>query len=164
MELLIFSDSHGKGDAMERALDLQVGRPDGIFFLGDGVRDLDALTCDAPLYAVRGNCDWFCTGTEEELLVSLCGHTILVTHGHPYAVKSTLTTLTMRAARLGADIVLYGHTHQRRLDTVEAGTRIGDVMLSRPLYLFNPGSIGYDRSFGTLVLRPDCVFFAHGSL
>ena len=31
MDLLIFSDSHGNADAMQRAIDRSVSRPDAIF-------------------------------------------------------------------------------------------------------------------------------------
>ena len=60
MDLLIFSDSHGKADAMERVLAQQIRRPQAIIYLGDGLRDMESLRVGrADLYAVRGNCDWY---------------------------------------------------------------------------------------------------------
>ncbi len=167
MELLIFSDSHGQSDAMRRALDSQVRRPKGICFLGDGLRDTDALGNENPLYAVRGNCDWDASASDvpTELLLHFEGHTLLLTHGHLHGVKSGLGALIARAADVHADIVLFGHTHGAFLETLPTGTQIGNEVLSRPMYLFNPGSIGYGgRSFGTLLLRGDTVLLSHGSV
>ncbi|MBQ9773797.1 MAG: metallophosphoesterase family protein [Clostridia bacterium] len=170
MELLIFSDSHGKTDGMQWACDVQTKRPDGICFLGDGLRDAEAVFSQGvPLYAVRGNCDWDAASVGVPIEATLCfhGHKLLLTHGHMFGVKGGYGTLLSHAAACGADIVLCGHTHLPHEEVVPAGETLGDVTLSRPLYLFNPGSIGYDtdgqgRSFGTLLLRGDTVLFSHG--
>jgi len=170
MELLIFSDSHGRADGIRMALDRQVTRPHAVLFLGDGLRDAELLeTGGIPLYAVRGNCDTFLAGVSlfapEEYLSSFEGHLILMTHGARYGVKLGLESLIASAAQKGADIVLYGHTHVPSLKILEEGTVIGDKPLSRPMYLFNPGSIGgREQSFGVLTLRDGNVLFSHGSL
>ena len=105
MEILIFSDAHGRREGMQEAIARQVGRVDAVFFLGDGLRDAYAL--DHPsLYAVRGNCDWFSEDmAPAEIVMSLEGHTILATHGHAYGVKSGRGALIAHAAEVGADIV-----------------------------------------------------------
>ena len=55
MELLIVSDSHGRAENIQSALERQIKAPDAILFLGDGARDLDRLfVCDMPIWAVRG--------------------------------------------------------------------------------------------------------------
>ena len=167
MELLIFSDSHGRAENMSIAIDRQVKSPYAILFLGDGARDLDRLfLVDTPLWAVRGNCDWMSSDLADktERLLYLEGHTVLMTHGHEFGVKGGLGALIAHAAEVGADIVLFGHTHVPTLQTVAVGERIGKTTLSRPMYLFNPGSIGYDGSFGTLTIKEDTVLFGHGSL
>lgn len=165
MELLIFSDSHGQSDGMLRALDAQLRRPSGICFLGDGLRDLDALGDAIPVYAVRGNCDWDSASAVYPTEQVLCfeGHTLLLTHGHTYGVKGGVGALIVQAAEIGADIVLYGHTHSPALELIPAGTQIGNRVLERPMYVFNPGSVGYDRSFGALLLRGDTVLLSHGN-
>ena len=172
MELLIFSDSHGNADGIRQALMRQPRRPDAVCFLGDGVRDLDLpALCEVAVYAVRGNCDW--SRTEDvpwtERTLYLEGHTILLTHGHLHGVKSGLGGLISYAASVGADVVLFGHTHRPTERVLPAGTQVGDCVLERPMYLLNPGSVGYDedgegRSFGTLTLQGDAVLFAHGRL
>jgi putative phosphoesterase len=165
MELLIFSDSHGQTDGMLWALDAQLHRPSGICFLGDGLRDLDALGDAIPVYAVRGNCDWDSASAAypTEQVLRFEGHTLLLTHGHTYGVKGGVGALVSYATSVGADIVLFGHTHGALFETIPAGTQIGNRILERPMYLFNPGSVGYDRSFGTLLLRGDTVLLSHGN-
>ena len=167
MELLIFSDSHGRAENLLAAEARQIKRPDAILFLGDGARDLSHLSIhNIPVWAVRGNCDWMSSDIADktERLLYLEGHTVLMTHGHEYGVKGGLGALIAHAAEVGADIVLFGHTHVPTLQTVAVGERIGKTTLSRPMYLFNPGSIGYDGSFGTLTIKEDTVLFGHGSL
>ena len=175
MEILIFSDSHGNTDGMRHALDRQVGRIDAIFFLGDGLRDVDALdTGDATVYRVAGNCDWFSAGAmgalpPTECVTALQGHTILLTHGHRFGVKGGYGALLAHAVGIGADIVLSGHTHMPHAEILPVGTQIGQTVLTRPLYLFNPGSIAYNtdghgRSFGVLLLRGETVLLSHGRI
>lgn len=172
MELLIFSDSHGRAENIQSALERQVKSPDAVLFLGDGARDLDRIfLCDTPLWAVRGNCDWSSSDFADrtERLLYLEGHTVLLVHGHEWGVKGGLGALTLHAADVDADVVLFGHTHKPTLETVATGTQIGRTTLSRPMYLFNPGSIGYNEdgegySFGTLTLHGENVLFGHGRL
>ncbi len=169
MELLIFSDSHGRGRYMEQVLARQVKTPDAILFLGDGLRDLnEAARTGLPTYAVQGNCDWngrLLDGNEaeREMTLSFEGHRLLLTHGHLYHVKSGLGALIMHAAETDSDIVLYGHTHTPKLERIDAGETVGGFRLTRPMQLFNPGSLA-EGSFGTLALRGNQVLFSHGEL
>ena len=167
MELLIFSDSHGSAQNMTAAIDRQIKMPDAVLFLGDGARDLDRLfLCDIPIWAVRGNCDWsssdYADKTERTLYFE--GHTILLCHGHEWGVKGGMGALIAHAAEVGADIVLFGHTHTPTLQTIAAGEQVKGITLTRPMYLFNPGSIGYEGSFGTLTLKGESVLLNYGKL
>ena len=167
MEFLIFSDSHGSAQNMTAAIDRQIKTPDAVLFLGDGARDLDRLfLCDIPIWAVRGNCDWsssdYADKTERTLYFE--GHTILLCHGHEWGVKGGMGALIAHAAEVGADIVLFGHTHTPTLQTIAAGEQVKGITLTRPMYLFNPGSIGYEGSFGTLTLKGESVLLSHGKL
>ena len=167
MEALIFSDSHGHAERMEQALLLQVQRPDAVFFAGDGVRDLDRIGLALPpVHAVLGNCDWFSADPtlQTERLIPFGEHQILLTHGHMYSVKHGYGALLAHAVRLGADLVLFGHTHVPHLEILPTGACVAGKTLTRPLYLFNPGSIGMDGSFGTLSVRGEQVLFGHGRL
>ena len=154
---------------MQAALRIQPIAPLGIFYLGDGFRDTRYLTLNgSPLYAVKGNCDLFSVGSvedcPEERVVQIGSHRALLTHGARYGVKSGLGGLIASAIRQEADIVLYGHTHVPRLDTLPEGSEVGNVILKRPLYVFNPGSVGQDGSFGTLTVQGESVLFGHGKL
>ncbi len=157
MDILVFSDSHGHGERITEVLERPGVSPSAIFFLGDGLRDLAWLDIKGvPLYSVCGNCDIFVPDdVESELLVELCGVKIFAAHGHKYSVKSGHTHFAARAAELGADIALFGHTHTPFEATISAGTAIGGVGLTRDLHLLNPGSIGSytNASFGNITLH-----------
>ena len=167
MEFLIFSDSHGSAQNMTAAIDRQIKMPDAVLFLGDGARDLDRLfLCDIPIWAVRGNCDWSSSdyADKTERMLYFEGHTILLCHGHEWGVKGGMGALIAHAAEVGADIVLFGHTHTPTLQTIAAGEQVKGITLTRPMYLFNPGSIGYEGSFGTLTLKGESVLLNYGKL
>ena len=175
MTYLILSDSHGRPDLVQQALDRT--KPDGILFCGDGLRDLTcaelpALAEGCPLWAVRGNCDWLTSPLvignamyepEGELLIRPEGIPILLTHGHLQGVKGGLGSLISHAARMGARAAVFGHTHlplERRItpDSPEGAS------LTTPLTLFNPGSLGDRGSFGILTVRGGQMLFSHGNL
>lgn len=172
MTLLILSDSHGRPDRIREAV--QRVRPDGILFAGDGLRDL--ASCDlssAPLWAVRGNCDWLSSPVivngsllepEDEELITLDGFRILLIHGHKQGVKSGLATAAAHALRRDADILIFGHTHLP-LELHLSPEHADGLAVTKPLTLFNPGSLGdCGASFGTLTLQNGCPLFGHGSL
>lgn len=159
MEFLIFSDSHGKRRAMEAAIARQIKKPDAIFFLGDGLNDIEDQANGIPVIRVRGNCDWSigAGSVREEETVCFEGHRIFLTHGHRYAAKSGLGGMIRAAEERGADIVLFGHTHCRMIETVSENDGSGTVTF------FNPGSVA-EGSFGTLTLTPETVLFSHGTI
>lgn len=133
MRYCVFSDSHLWADGMLRAIEAE--RPDAMFFLGDGERDLQLVERrlpDLPVYAVRGNCDSW-SELPNWLLCELDnGKTVFFTHGHLFGVKRDpeFTDLIEAALSCGADIALFGHTHEAYLDEVNG------------LTILNPGSIG----------------------
>ena len=166
MEFLIFSDSHGRREAVQEAFRRQIRLPDAVLFLGDGLRDLSAEDfLPSTLFTVRGNCDFYITepAAPTEALLSFEGHKLLLCHGHTSFVKSGYGALISHAAELGADIVLFGHTHEAYEKMIPPETLIGGKPLEKPMYLFNPGSIA-QGCFGTLVLKGERVLFSHGSL
>lgn len=172
-DILIVSDSHGR---LQRLNELVAYRqsllaPDevlNIIFLGDGLNDL--FSCnryDAVIsHAVRGNCDFGIQfspyGEEIPLyrLIQLGNYKIFMTHGHTLGVKGGRDELCREAARNGADIVLFGHTHVPSLEYIEKGSIRG---VDKPLVLFNPGSLGdFEGSFGNLSLSDDGFLLSHG--
>jgi len=143
MKILVFSDSHGETKAMLAAAEAE--KPDMLIHLGDNLRDGLALGTQA--LCVRGNCDWGETHPEEET-VELCGVKIFITHGHLYGVKSGLNRIAFKGREIGADLILFGHTHRAYI------AQNGDVRL------FNPGAVSgrvWDRekTYGVVYLGGD---------
>lgn len=171
MNILVFSDSHGCVSNMLEAYRRQIKKPDAIIFLGDGLRDLSC--CDfgeIPTFAVTGNNDmlnFFGKGyAEDEIVMTLGGKKIMMTHRDRYAVKLGMARLVAEADKKGADIVLFGHTHEAFEKYLPAGKCEYGVDLKKPLYIFNPGSVGrYDATFGTIEFKDNGeVMFSHGAL
>mgnify|MGYP004688883745 CR=1 FL=1 len=167
MEYLILSDSHRAADKIREVLARQVSRPNGVFFLGDGVSDAKEAVGSLPLYTVRGNCDGFLSPDDQspaERTVTVGNLRILLMHGHLFSVKAGPGAAIAYAARSGADILLFGHTHEAYTETIDAGESVGGAVLSRPLLVCNPGSIGYDGSFAVLTVKDGIPHISFGTL
>ena len=134
MRVGVFSDSHGDHEALDELLE-RMGVLDAACFLGDVARDaehlrerLEAMPNQPPLYAVRGNNDYYSTCTLPwELLIELGGVPIYMTHGHRLV---SLMNLAYKAQECGAQVALFGHTHQALCETAQG------------VLLLNPGSAG----------------------
>ena len=162
MKCLVFSDAHGFTHHIKRVISMH---PDAqvIFFLGDGLREVDALREEYPdkfWVGVRGNCDLYSyfggDVAEKTESVTLSGYKITATHGDLYGVKYGIAGLIKLAKDSGSDVVLFGHTHTPFAKYVSE--------YEKPFYLFNPGSVSVENgSFGILNLlnNPD---FSVGSL
>lgn len=120
MKVLVLSDSHGDSAIVEEIRKKE--KPDLTLHLGDFGRDLRNGI------AVRGNCDGL-TSLPAKRLLTLKGHKILLSHGHEENVKMGLHRLFYLAREEEADIVLYGHMHER------LKKRIEDILF------LNPGSV-----------------------
>lgn len=131
--ILVISDSHGQYLYLER-LQKKLARPDYIIHLGDVARDQDyisALFC-CSVDMVAGNNDIF-TELPGEFTIREGKHVIWLTHGHGYGVYNGTDRLVRRAKALGADTVMFGHTHRPCID------------LKDGVQLINPGSISMPR-------------------
>ena len=170
MNILVISDSHGKRDRIEAIIGRQIRRPDAIIFLGDGLSDIDFCdTTGIALYKVRGNCDSIflndMADAPDEQIVNLDGIRIMMTHGHNYGVKSTLTPLISAAAKNKADVLLFGHTHEGFEMTLMPDNDLG-IKIEKPLHIMNPGSLGsYAATFGMISSDSQGrILLSHGSL
>ncbi len=116
MKLLVFSDSHGTLSFMETAVERE--EPQYILHLGDVARDARALSeryPSIPLDFVVGNCD--CAPDEPtKKVIQVENTTIFMTHGHAYSVKAGIGRATLAAREAGAQILLFGHTHESLCD------------------------------------------------
>ncbi len=163
MDILVFSDSHGRRDNIAEVIMRQVKAPDALIFLGDGLKDIDDRY-GIPIYEVCGNCD-FCSDSSTERLIELGSKRILITHGHKYFVKESFLPLISSAVNKKADVVLFGHTHECLEKRLDIQNEYG-IKLDKPMYIMNPGSIGYyPHSFGLITIdREGRVLMSHGSL
>ena len=141
MKVLVLSDSHGRPGALRRAIEAE--NPQALLFLGDGLSDAEKMREEYPLlpiFTVPGNCDWGSLD-EPERLIELDGVRILMLHGHTRGVKYNGMNAYYAAKEMGAQVLLYGHTHRPMVDY--DGTT----------YTMNPGSIRYTGTYGVLVLE-----------
>lgn len=130
MKILILSDSHGSVETLNNIVNNV--EFDHLFFLGDGIKDLGNLVYADNVHVVRGNCDLFCKDAVEQV-VKLEGVVYLLAHGHTYGVKRGIGALRNRAKEVGANVVLFGHTHQFLLQE------------EQDLTICNPGSLSLVR-------------------
>ncbi len=141
LKFLILSDTHGHRDRLRHLLKRH-SDADGILFLGDGLAEVEAAVLEGglpTLFSVRGNCDSLASPygclRDEELLLTLGGHRILLLHGHTAGVKGGLGGAIALARRREATVLLFGHTHTPLATYLPAGE-------GGPLWIFNPGSLG----------------------
>ena len=90
-------------------------------------QDLSSAFPMLDLCYVPGNCD-YCTSVPASLLQEAGGVRIFLTHGHLFGVKTGLTRLLLEGKRVGAQLVLFGHTHRPYLAEHDG------------VWLLNPGS------------------------
>lgn len=150
MRIGILSDTHGNLYYAQLAIK-EMEPIDMLLHAGDLMRDVESLELPdgVKVEAVIGNCD-FTEGPKEKLL-ELEGKKIFLTHGHDYNVKRSYQNITYRAKELGADVVVFGHTHFPEITEVDFIT------------LFNPGSISKPRinrapTYGVIEIKNDQVF------
>ncbi len=140
MKILVFSDSHGEYLGMKTAI-RQHKECEVVFFCGDGEEDFDCVKgafSDKMFIAVRGNCDWGSSLPYAET-ITLEGKKIFITHGHLQKVKMYYDEIVSYAHGIGADILLFGHTHTAYTD------------YDNGLYIMNPGSAsGYGATYGII--------------
>ena len=132
-KILVISDVHGRLRDLRWVLQNETA--DAMFYLGDGLYDLNAALelrrepVPYPIYRVAGNCDVNYSEPSEGL-APFGGVLFFYTHGHHYGVKMGSERLAECAGERGADVALFGHTH------VPHAEDRGSV------FLFNPGSCG----------------------
>jgi len=117
MKICVCADSHGNYYGLQELIDKE--KPEYVYFLGDGERDWGQveLPWNTTFAAVSGNCD-FMSMEPPFRKFELGGKRFFMTHGHLYGAKHGLHGLVQQAHQCNADIVLYGHTHQQKLDQI----------------------------------------------
>ncbi|NJE76227.1 metallophosphoesterase [Thermococcus sp. ES12] len=115
---------------------LEEKKPDLILHTGDVTSHelLERLEDFAPVVAVRGNADHL--SLPEERLIEVDDVRIGLLHGHQF-FSLNAQFLTLKALDMGADVMVFGHTHRFYHDTYSVhGKRV---------ILLNPGSPTFPR-------------------
>lgn len=146
MKALVFSDSHGNFDRMEKAVSENIGGASLFIFCGDGQANAENIGYEFGIKTVivGGNCDLY-TELPDYKVIELEGHRVFVTHGARLGVKCCIDDAVCEAKKYGCDILLFGHTHVPFLGEKDGVT------------VMNPGSIGRPRagkpSYGILTIE-----------
>lgn len=154
MKILVYSDSHGEISNIVEIYEKE--KPDFIISAGDhseDFRDFSLSYRDLALEykVVKGNCDHFDKDHGEEEIFQIEGKKFFLTHGHLYGVKGSLNHLKIRSQEVGADFVIYGHTH------IPLYEKYGNCEY------FNPGALK-DGKYGIIEIEGDKVNFFFKSL
>lgn len=132
MRVGLISDTHGR---LRPEVFRRFDGVDRIVHAGDiGPADLLIdLEAIAPVTAVYGNADGFDVRERvpEIAELDLAGLAVVVMHGHQLGSP---TPEGLRAARPGADVIVYGHTHRPLVDESAGGALV-----------VNPGAAGAAR-------------------
>ena len=154
MRLAVFSDSHGPIEEIRNSLK-KLSPVDYVLFAGDGIDKLvsSSLGREFKIIAVKGNRDKGAMYPREKTLI-VGEKKILVVHGHNHGIKWGLGKLYYKAKEVGAEIVVFGHTHRRLAEEKEG------------ILFFNPGSITAPRdklppSYGLLEIEDGEVDYYH---
>lgn len=139
MLIAVVSDTHRITKYIKLTKDL-VKNADILIHLGDNIEDAEFLerNFSGKVYAVAGNCDYSAKYPKEGI-IEVSGRRIFFTHGDLYGVKSSLNNIYYKGRELEADIVLFGHTHEKLIEKEEN------------IILMNPGSVSLPRFSGRYI-------------
>ena len=130
MRILVVSDSHDNPYTLGRIIRNQP-TSEVVIFLGDGAGDLydcSRYLENKHLIQVRGNCDR-ASDAETSVTQTIEGKKFYITHGYLENVKFGIDNLIYKGQEIGADIILYGHTHISVTKYIDG------------IFVFNPGSV-----------------------
>ena len=162
-KILVISDVHGRQRDLRWVLQNETA--DAMFYLGDGLYDLNAALelrrepVPYPIYRVAGNCDVNYSEPSEGL-APFGGVLFFYTHGHHYGVKMGSERLAECAGERGADVALFGHTHiphaeQRGKVFLFGHTHRRELVrgVGTAATVFNPGSLRDGGSYGVITIE-----------
>ncbi|MBR5897586.1 MAG: metallophosphoesterase [Lachnospiraceae bacterium] len=139
MKALIVSDTHGMDNNLYKVIK-KVGSIDMLIHAGDiqgSERDIENAVLGCAVKMVTGNNDYGSPLSSVEEF-EFDGYQVLLTHGHRDGVYYGTDRLMYKAAELGANIVIYGHTH---MPSVEYDPDLH-------VWAVNPGSLSLPRQDG----------------
>jgi uncharacterized protein len=129
----VISDTHRYKWVIEDAVK-KMGEVDMIIHLGDNVQDVEEIAkyFKGKIINVKGNCD-LSKSVPVEIIEMIDGKKFLITHGHRYDVKNSMTRLKFKALEVNADVVLFGHSH------------VSGIAYEDGIWFVNPGSPSVPR-------------------
>lgn len=132
----IVSDTHRIKEYIKKACEYTKDC-DLVIHLGDNIEDAAEIKqyYGGKIINVRGNCD-FTKDVPSERIEIIENKKFFITHGHNYNVKSNMINLKYKALEIGADVVLFGHTH------------IAQIVEDDGILFINPGSVSMPRDGG----------------
>lgn len=133
MLIAVVSDIHRSNRHIEMIKNM-IKKADVLLNLGDNVEDGEELaqSFKGETYIVKGNCD-FSHVYPSDRLIELNGKKIFMTHGHLYGVKISMNSIYYKGKEVGADVVVFGHSH------------MGGIEQGSDMILMNPGSPSLPR-------------------
>lgn len=154
MKILVLSDTHGNIDNARQVIS-ENSDVSLIIHLGDYFRDAQKLKEEFPnikIEYVYGNSDFMIDDTPADKILEVEGKRIFMTHGHRYSLKWGYDKLISKADEIGADILLFGHTH------------ISYIVKNENCLILNPGSIsdsrdtsGFGESYAIIEILNDSI-------
>ncbi|MBC2399910.1 hypothetical protein BD780_003188 [Clostridium tetanomorphum] len=124
----VVSDTHRHTWIIERVMD-KLENVDLLIHLGDNIQDVKDFSklYKGRIISVKGNCD-YSSSVPYDILEEIEGEKFFITHGHHYDVKHSLSRLKYKALEIGANVVLFGHTH------------VSQIIYEEGIWFINPGS------------------------
>lgn len=130
MKVVVFSDAHGNKELIKRILEYN---PDADYVLSLGDTEMNhSFLLDLDIFAIKGNYPRD-GGFVFESILDVEDKKIFMTHGHKYGVNTNMVKLLAKGIKEEVDLVLYGHTHIPKFDSVNG------------VFYINPGSITSQR-------------------
>lgn len=129
IKIAVMSDNHGDNSQIEDFLRFE---KDANYYIHCGDSETNNPKLLDKFYAVKGNNDWY-LDLKNDMVFSIEGHRILITHGHRTGYFNREYILADMAKAKDCNVVLCGHTHIP-MDVSVEGVRV-----------INPGSTRLPR-------------------
>jgi len=131
MRIAVLSDTHLRvGKSLPRFVWEQLTDIDMILHAGDLTHRglLEELSCIAPVWAVRGNCDGWDLSLPDQEMVECAGLKIGLIHGDSGKGRSSAERAYYAFQDTAVNVIVFGHSHIPFMEWKEG------------ILLFNPGS------------------------
>ena len=141
MLIAVVSDTHRSSRHLEIVKEM-IKDADILLHLGDNVDDAEELESGfkGETHIVAGNCD-FTKKYPKDRIIEVNKRKIFMTHGDLYAVKMSLNSIYYKGKEVGADVVVFGHSHMSGIERSESMTLMNPGSPSLPR--LGKGSIGF---------------------